>query len=63
MGPVQTMADHRAIVPVEGVDNPWGAIDIPAVQAVVLEKFLRVRGEPARSEHAGAYPCRFEVQQ
>ena len=41
MGPVQAMADHRFVVPVQGVDNPRRAIDVPAVTTVVLEELLR----------------------
>ena len=62
MGPVQTMANHGAIVPVEGVNNPRRPVDIPAVTAVVVEEFLRVGGEPARREHPGLNPRSFKMQ-
>ncbi|MNN15490.1 hypothetical protein D3C81_1285960 [compost metagenome] len=63
MGPVQAMADHRFVVPVQGVDNARRAIDVPAMEAIVLEQFLRIGDQPARREHPGSHPRSFEVQQ
>ncbi|MNI84014.1 hypothetical protein D3C73_1408780 [compost metagenome] len=57
------MANHRLVVPVEGVDQARRAVDVPAVAAVVLEEFLRVGGQPAWGEHAGAYSRSLEMQE
>ncbi|MNZ74141.1 hypothetical protein D3C78_925830 [compost metagenome] len=57
------MADHRFVVPVQGVDNARRAIDVPAMEAIVLEQFLRIGDQPARREHPGSHPRSFEVQQ
>ena len=63
MGPVQTMSHHGVVVPVEGIDDARRAIDVPAVSAVLLEELLRIGRQPARREHPGLDPRRFEVQQ
>src|SRR5450830_1188916 len=53
MGPVQALADHRAVVPVQRVDDARRAISVPAVTTGAVEQTAGVVQQPIGGEQAG----------
>ncbi|RMQ50890.1 hypothetical protein ALQ04_05423 [Pseudomonas cichorii] len=62
VGPVQTMAYYRAIFPVEGVDNPRCAIDVPGIPTGIGKQLAGIVQQPVRSRTTGALERRFQMQ-
>ncbi|MNQ91045.1 hypothetical protein D3C85_1064090 [compost metagenome] len=63
VNPMQALAHHRLVAPVEGVDQAWRAIDVPGVKTVAGKQSLRVNHQPARGRHARQNQRRLKVHQ
>ncbi|RML50155.1 hypothetical protein ALQ94_05480 [Pseudomonas amygdali pv. morsprunorum] len=62
VNPVQTMANHRFVLPVEGVDDAWCAVHVPAVAAGIGEQLTGIVEQPVGAGTPGMTTRRLKMQ-
>ncbi|RMS25321.1 hypothetical protein ALP69_05479 [Pseudomonas syringae pv. aceris] len=62
VSPVQTMTDYRLVLPVEGVNDARGTVDIPTVPAGIGKQLAGVVQQPFGVGASGLTACSLQMQ-